>query len=87
MESLRSLMKHRLAGTVLWPFRDIRRSTISELDTREAYRLWAPTYIAETAPSFLDDELACQMLRGLPQTRLLDAGCGIGRGIADVPGR
>jgi malonyl-CoA O-methyltransferase len=57
-----------------------------ELDVREAYRLWAPTYAVETAISFLDEELARKMLRGLPRTRLLDAGCGIGRRIADIPG-
>ena len=59
---------------------------MSELDVREAYRLWAPTYAAETATSFLDEELAQQMLRGLPRTRLLDAGCGVGRRIAEIPG-
>jgi malonyl-CoA O-methyltransferase len=59
---------------------------MSELNAREAYRLWAPTYSAETAISFLDEELAREMLRGLPYTRLLDAGCGIGRRIEDIPG-
>jgi malonyl-CoA O-methyltransferase len=86
VESLRSLMKHRLAGAGLWPFRNGRRPVISKLDAREAYSLWAPTYASETATSFLDEELAQEMLRGLPQTRLLDAGCGIGRRIADIPG-
>jgi malonyl-CoA O-methyltransferase len=33
----------------------------------------------------LDEELSQAMLRGLPQTKLLDAGCGIGRRIADLP--
>jgi malonyl-CoA O-methyltransferase len=79
-------MKHRLAGTGLWPFGNGRQSMISKLDTREAYCLWASTYASETATSFLDEELAQKMLRGLPQTRLLDAGCGIGRRIADLPG-
>lgn len=86
MESVRSFMKQRLAGTGLWPFRNGRRSAISKLDALEAYRLWAPTYASETATSFLDEELAQEMLRGLPQTRLLDAGCGIGRRITDLPG-
>ncbi|HEV2708957.1 MAG TPA: class I SAM-dependent methyltransferase [Edaphobacter sp.] len=58
---------------------------ISKLNAHEAYRLWAPTYASETATSFLDEELAQEMLSGLPQTRLLDAGCGIGRRIADRP--
>ncbi len=61
-------------------------TSMSELDVREAYRLWAPTYAAETATSFLDDELAREMLQDLPRARLLDAGCGIGRRIADIPG-
>ncbi|HEY6851740.1 MAG TPA: hypothetical protein VI320_36705 [Terracidiphilus sp.] len=41
---------------------------MSELDAREAYRLWAPTYSTETATSFLDEELAQEMLDGLPRT-------------------
>jgi malonyl-CoA O-methyltransferase len=68
-------------------FSGYRRQTISsKLDAREAYRLWAPIYVTETATSFLEEELAQEMLRGLPQTKLLDAGCGIGRRIEDVPG-
>ena len=53
---------------------------------REGYRLWAPKYSAETATSHLDDELARGMLQGLPQERLLDAGCGVGRRIRGIPG-
>jgi malonyl-CoA O-methyltransferase len=59
---------------------------MSKLDVLEAYRLWAPTYATETATSFLDDELALGMLRGLPRKHLLDAGCGVGRRIADISG-
>ena len=82
MESFWSTAKHKLAG---------RRAATSnraasKLDVREAYRLWASTYAAETATSFLDEELAQEMLSGLPRARLLDAGCGIGRRIADIPG-
>jgi SAM-dependent methyltransferase len=71
--------------------KNIRRLAVSEstdldeLDVREAYRLWAPTYAVETATSFLDEELAREMLYGLPQGRLLDAGCGIGRRIQNIP--
>lgn len=57
-----------------------------EISVRDAYRLWAPTYAAETATSFLDEELARQMLDRLPRTQLLDAGCGIGRRIQSIPG-
>ncbi len=59
---------------------------MSALSARNAYRLWAPTYATETATSFLEDELSRAMLRGLPCSRLLDAGCGVGRRIADLPG-
>lgn len=85
MESFRDRVKRRLA-VAPWPFRNRRHAIVSRLDAREAYRLWAPIYLAETATSFLDEELAQEMLRGLPHTKLLDAGCGIGRRIAAVPG-
>jgi malonyl-CoA O-methyltransferase len=86
VESLRSRMKRNLVKVGLWPLWNEPRAVLSKLDAREAYRLWAPSYAAaETATSFLDDELAREMLRGLPQTRLLDAGCGIGRRLANIP--
>jgi malonyl-CoA O-methyltransferase len=56
------------------------------LEVRDGYRLWAPAYLRETATSFLDEELAQTMLHGLPRTHLLDAGCGVGRRIRDIPG-
>jgi malonyl-CoA O-methyltransferase len=59
---------------------------VTVLTARDAYRLWAPTYAAETAVSTLDDQLARLMLKDLPQERLLDAGCGTGRRIAAIPG-
>lgn len=62
-----------------------RRATVSLLDAREGYRLWAPSYTAETVTSALDDELAHEMLCSLPRLRLLDAGCGVGRRIRDIP--
>jgi malonyl-CoA O-methyltransferase len=52
------------------------------LEPREAYRLWAPTYAAETAISFLDDELVHQLLPSREGERLLDAGCGVARRIS-----
>jgi SAM-dependent methyltransferase len=79
MSPLRNLVKRAL-------FRVTHPPALPEISVREAYRLWAPTYAAETATSFLDDELAQQMLHALPQTRLLDAGCGIGRRIRSIPG-
>lgn len=55
---------------------------MTALDPREAYRLWAPTYAAETAISFLDDELAHTLLPLRAGQRLLDAGCGVARRIS-----
>lgn len=49
------------------------------LTPREAYRLWAPTYAAETAISFIEDELASALSPSPGGKRLLDAGCGTGR--------
>lgn len=63
-----------------------RRPEPEELSVREAYRLWAPTYADETAASALDEELAHEMLQDLQRTHLLDAGCGVGRRIRDIPG-
>ena len=80
-----TLLKHRILGERTWPFITNATPVIKDLDVREAYRLWASTYMAETATSFLDEKLAREMLRGLPQTCLLDAGCGIGRRIQDIP--
>jgi malonyl-CoA O-methyltransferase len=78
MSSAKILLKRALFGTP-------PPAAMHEISVREAYRLWAPTYADETATSFLDEELAGEMLHGLPQTRLLDAGCGIGRRIQSIP--
>ena len=59
-------------------------AAIQDLSVNDAYRVWAPTYAVETAVSALDEELARELLWGLPRTRLLDAGCGIGRRIAGI---
>jgi len=86
MIGILSRIKRKLGGKNLIPFLRKPRVSISKLDAREGYRLWAPTYATENAITFLDNELANKMLRGLPQTQLLDAGCGIGRRIRDIPG-
>lgn len=52
---------------------------MSALKSRDAYRLWAPSYSAETAISFLDEKLAADLSQSLVGKRLLDAGCGIAR--------
>lgn len=49
------------------------------VDARAGYRLWAPSYGAETAVSFLEDALVRAMTPPLAGRRLLDAGCGTGR--------
>jgi len=54
------------------------------LAAAEAYRLWAPSYSAETAISQIDDELVAGMTPPLAGLRLLDAGCGTGRRLLDV---
>lgn len=49
------------------------------LSPRAAYRLWAPSYEAETAISAVDDRLVAALTPPLAGLRLLDAGCGTGR--------
>jgi malonyl-CoA O-methyltransferase len=64
---------------------------VNALSPREAYRLWAPAYCAETAVSRLEDDLVRSLTPPLRGKRLLDAGCGTGRrllgtGALDVVG-
>jgi len=80
-----SLLKRVVSEKHLSPSLFRLSSVVDELGVREAYRLWASTYATETVTSSLDEELANTMLCGLPQTRLLDAGCGIGRRIENIP--
>lgn len=84
MRRARNFVLHKQIDAIRRAFRRGSRSS-DRLDTRAAYRLWAPTYQTETATSFLDEMLAQEMLVGLPSTYLLDAGCGIGRRIANKP--
>jgi malonyl-CoA O-methyltransferase len=86
MISLQTLVKRGLSRIGLLPSPGDEFAGMKTLDVREAYRLWAPTYAAETAASYLDERLAHAMLAGLPQTHLLDAGCGTGRRIAHISG-
>jgi SAM-dependent methyltransferase len=84
MKSFLSLVKSKIGAGGLLPVAR-KGVAVSILDAREGYRLWAPTYASETATSSLDDEMARSMLRGLPCTQLLDAGCGVGRRIQNIP--
>jgi malonyl-CoA O-methyltransferase len=86
MKVFLSLIKRKVGGRNLKRFFRRPQVAVTKVDAREGYRLWAPTYATETAVSFLDDELAQSMLLGLPQTQLLDAGCGVGRRIQNIPG-
>jgi SAM-dependent methyltransferase len=83
---LEKLLARKSVGRILRRLLRPPDITTSPLGVRQAYRLWAPTYARETLPHFLDGELAHAMLQGLPQTRLLDAGCGAGSRIRDIPG-
>jgi malonyl-CoA O-methyltransferase len=56
------------------------------LAPRAAYRLWAPSYEAETAISFVDDRLVAALTPPLDGLRLLDAGCGTGRRLRAASG-
>jgi malonyl-CoA O-methyltransferase len=78
IESLLIRVKRRLAASA--------RPEPDRLDVSTGYAMWARHYADETAASFLDNTLARDMLMGLPQRRLLDAGCGVGRRIAQIPG-
>lgn len=82
MESYRNRLKRKLVAIVRG---GRRNSIVHKIGAAQGYRLWAPGYDAETAISFLDEKLAHEMLRGLPRTKLLDAGCGTGRRIASIP--
>ncbi|WP_158915269.1 class I SAM-dependent methyltransferase [Caulobacter sp. S45] len=57
---------------------------MTALGVREAYRLWAPTYAAETAISSIDAALVGELTPDLSTARLLDAGCGEGRRLRDT---
>ena len=55
---------------------------MNTLNPTDAYRLWAPSYAAETGVSALDEALSRQLSPSPKHRRLLDAGCGIGRRLA-----
>jgi malonyl-CoA O-methyltransferase len=80
------LLARKNVGGILRRFLRPANIVAKQLDVRQAYRLWASTYAEETLPRYLDDELARTMLQGLPQAHLLDAGCGAGGRIRDIPG-
>jgi malonyl-CoA O-methyltransferase len=86
VSGLEWLLARKCVGRALRVFVRPVNTAVDELDVCAAYRQWAPRYAAETTTSFLDDQLARETLQGLPQARLLDAGCGVGRRIRDIPG-
>lgn len=84
---LEKLLARKSVGAILRKFlRPPEIIATSQLDVRQAYRLWAPRYSDETSTHSLDEELARAMLEGLPQSHLLDAGCGAGARIRDIRG-
>ncbi|MDB5703920.1 MAG: Methyltransferase type 11 [Sphingomonas bacterium] len=56
---------------------------MNALSAPDGYRLWAPTYEAETAITFIEDGLVAYLTPPLSGRRLLDAGCGTGRRLKD----
>ena len=60
---------------------------MNALSPRDAYRLWAPAYEAETAISHLEDEVVRALTPPLDGLRLLDAGCGTGRRLIGTAAR
>jgi malonyl-CoA O-methyltransferase len=54
------------------------------LDVATAYRLWAPSYSPENAVSAIEDRLVRAMTPPLTGLRLVDAGCGTGRRVAET---
>jgi malonyl-CoA O-methyltransferase len=60
---------------------------VSILSARDAYRLWAPTYEAETAVSFLEERLVAAFESPTAERSLLDVGCGTARRLNGVGAR
>jgi malonyl-CoA O-methyltransferase len=56
---------------------------MTALPAREAYRLWAPTYQAETAVSWLEKETVAELGIATTGCTLLDVGCGTARRLRD----
>lgn len=52
---------------------------MTALSPRDGYRLWAPTYSAETAVTALETETVASFAIPVAGRRLLDAACGTGR--------
>jgi malonyl-CoA O-methyltransferase len=86
MAGLEALLARKSLGRSLRRILRPPEVATEQMEVREAYRLWASTYASETVVCSLDDELAHVLLDDLPQSRLLDAGCGVGHRIHHIPG-
>ncbi|MFZ0301680.1 MAG: class I SAM-dependent methyltransferase [Terracidiphilus sp.] len=86
LSGLEKLLARKSVGRILRRFLRPPEIAANPVAVRQAYRLWSSTYAKETLPHYLDGELAHAMLQGLPRIHLLDAGCGAGSRIRDIPG-
>lgn len=86
LSGVEALLANKAIGRILRKVLRAPERSYEVLDVSRAYDLWARTYVEETLPRNLDDDLARTMLQGLPHTRLLDAGCGTGSRIAHISG-
>jgi malonyl-CoA O-methyltransferase len=57
---------------------------VTTLTPRAGYRLWAPSYEAETVVTALDESVVASFGIAVDGLRLLDAGCGTGRRLRRV---
>ncbi|HWE83945.1 MAG TPA: class I SAM-dependent methyltransferase [Terracidiphilus sp.] len=80
------LLARNSVGRILRTFMRPQLVSRDPLDVRQAYSLWSSTFAQETLTRHLEDELARRMLQGLPHAHLLDAGCGVGDRIRNLPG-
>lgn len=60
---------------------------MTTLSPRDGYRLWAPTYSAETVVTALEEQTVESFAVPVVGARLLDAGCGTGRRLRTADAR
>lgn len=85
MSVMEALLSRKSVGRLLRKILRVPQILAKQMSVREANRLWASTYASETVACSLDEELTHLLLSDLPRSRLLDAGCGAGHRIRDIP--